>query len=171
MIFHAPTYGFLAIHVDGKLWLIQKPDSFILQDSYAQFTGQSLTATLYGLVTNGSKVGTNSGFYVEMTPASSIQPRSGVSRRRRKLKQWIERRKRKKENRRKKWRKLKYREKKEKWNKKEMNDDRNEETNKGKQGKKGKRGKFSLWLTNYALCHEGIWGSGCIDLRFLWPRH
>jgi hypothetical protein len=25
--------------------------------------------------------------------------------------------------------------------------------------------KLSLCLTNYALDHEGIWGSGCIDPR------
>jgi hypothetical protein len=24
-----------------------------------------------------------------------------------------------------------------------------------------------MFLTNEALCHEGIWGSGCIDPRFL----
>jgi hypothetical protein len=27
--------------------------------------------------------------------------------------------------------------------------------------------KLSLSLTNYALCHEGVWGSGCIDQHFL----
>jgi hypothetical protein len=27
--------------------------------------------------------------------------------------------------------------------------------------------KFYLCLTNYALCHEGAWGSGCIDPRFI----
>jgi hypothetical protein len=30
----------------------------------------------------------------------------------------------------------------------------------------GKKVKLSLCLTNYALCHEGIWGSGCIDAHF-----
>jgi hypothetical protein len=25
----------------------------------------------------------------------------------------------------------------------------------------------SLYLTNYALRHEGVWGSGCIDAHFL----
>jgi hypothetical protein len=27
--------------------------------------------------------------------------------------------------------------------------------------------KLSLYLTNWALCHEGIWGSGCIYPHFL----
>jgi hypothetical protein len=27
--------------------------------------------------------------------------------------------------------------------------------------------KLFLCSTNYALCHEGVWGSGCIDLHFL----
>jgi hypothetical protein len=27
--------------------------------------------------------------------------------------------------------------------------------------------KLSLCLTNLALCHEGVWGSGCIHPRFL----
>jgi hypothetical protein len=27
--------------------------------------------------------------------------------------------------------------------------------------------KLSLCLTNSALRHEGVWGSGCIDLHFL----
>jgi hypothetical protein len=31
----------------------------------------------------------------------------------------------------------------------------------------GKRQKLSLYLTKQALRHEGVWGSGCIDLRFL----
>jgi hypothetical protein len=26
-----------------------------------------------------------------------------------------------------------------------------------------KKVKLLLWLTNYALRHEGVWGSGCID--------
>jgi hypothetical protein len=30
-----------------------------------------------------------------------------------------------------------------------------------------KKVKLSLCLTNYALCHEDVWGSGCIDPRFL----
>jgi hypothetical protein len=29
------------------------------------------------------------------------------------------------------------------------------------------RVKLPLWLTNYALHHEGVWGSGCIDPHFL----
>jgi hypothetical protein len=32
--------------------------------------------------------------------------------------------------------------------------------------KKGKKVKLSLCLTNEALCHEGIWGSRCIDPHF-----
>jgi hypothetical protein len=32
---------------------------------------------------------------------------------------------------------------------------------------KGTKVKLSLCLTNLALRHEGIWGSGCIDLHFL----
>jgi hypothetical protein len=31
---------------------------------------------------------------------------------------------------------------------------------------KSKKAKLSLCLTNSALCHEGIWGSGCIDRRW-----
>jgi hypothetical protein len=27
--------------------------------------------------------------------------------------------------------------------------------------------ELSLYLTNYALLHEGVWGSGCIDPHFL----
>jgi hypothetical protein len=27
--------------------------------------------------------------------------------------------------------------------------------------------KLSLYLTKKALHHEGVWGSGCIDLHFL----
>jgi hypothetical protein len=27
--------------------------------------------------------------------------------------------------------------------------------------------KLSLCLTNQALCHEGVWGNGCIDPHFL----
>jgi hypothetical protein len=27
--------------------------------------------------------------------------------------------------------------------------------------------ELSLCLTNQAIRHEGVWGSGCIDLRFL----
>jgi hypothetical protein len=32
---------------------------------------------------------------------------------------------------------------------------------------KGKKVKLSLCLTNYALRHEGVWESGCIDPHFL----
>jgi hypothetical protein len=32
---------------------------------------------------------------------------------------------------------------------------------------RGKKLKLSLCLTNQALHHEGVWGSGCIDPRFL----
>jgi hypothetical protein len=32
---------------------------------------------------------------------------------------------------------------------------------------KDKKVKFSLCLTNQALLHEGVWGSGCIDPYFL----
>jgi hypothetical protein len=31
--------------------------------------------------------------------------------------------------------------------------------------------KFSLCLTNLALRHEGVWGSGFIDQNFFLPRH
>jgi hypothetical protein len=31
----------------------------------------------------------------------------------------------------------------------------------------GKKVKLSLCFTNEALCHEGVWGSGCIDPHFL----
>jgi hypothetical protein len=30
-----------------------------------------------------------------------------------------------------------------------------------------KKVKLSLCLTNYALRHEGVWGSGCVDQHFL----
>jgi hypothetical protein len=30
-----------------------------------------------------------------------------------------------------------------------------------------KKVKLSLFLTNYPLCHEAVWGSGCIDPHFL----
>jgi hypothetical protein len=29
------------------------------------------------------------------------------------------------------------------------------------------KGKLSLYLTNYAVCHEDVWGSGCTDPHFL----
>jgi hypothetical protein len=32
---------------------------------------------------------------------------------------------------------------------------------------KGWKAKLSMCLTNYALRHEGVWGSGCIDPHFL----
>jgi hypothetical protein len=32
---------------------------------------------------------------------------------------------------------------------------------------KVKKVKLSLCLTDYALRHEGVWGSGCIDPNFL----
>jgi hypothetical protein len=32
---------------------------------------------------------------------------------------------------------------------------------------RGKVVKVSLCLTDYALLHEGVWGSGCIDPHFL----
>jgi hypothetical protein len=31
---------------------------------------------------------------------------------------------------------------------------------------KGKKVKLSLCLTEEELCHEGVWGSGCIDPYF-----
>jgi hypothetical protein len=34
-------------------------------------------------------------------------------------------------------------------------------------GKVKKKVKLSLCLTNYALHHEGVWGSGCIAPHFL----
>jgi hypothetical protein len=30
-----------------------------------------------------------------------------------------------------------------------------------------RKAKLSVCLTNYALCNEGVWGSGCINPRFL----
>jgi hypothetical protein len=30
-----------------------------------------------------------------------------------------------------------------------------------------KKVKLSPFLTNQTLCHEGVWGSGCIDPHFL----
>jgi hypothetical protein len=130
MIIRVPTYGFLATHVGGKPWLIQKLDfhvaGFLCTIYWAMMDSNALrisdkwlesgviylkVPTLTSLLDFLNAAWCEHFGKTEFTLASSLQPISGESGRKGTWKKWIQRRKRtqkqrkrerRKENRRKK---------------------------------------------------------------------